>query len=264
MKFKIFFILTQLLFMVSSYSEEAKNASSNQDKSSMTSNEPAIPTNMLFQAHPWHGIPIGERAPEVVNCYVEIVPTDTVKYEVDKETGILILDRPQKYSSLSPTLYGFLPRTYAGTRTAKFTSEKSGRKDVIGDKDPLDVCILTEHPIAHGDLIVRAIPIGGFRILDGNEADDKIVAVLEDDFVFGALKDISECPEKLIDRLKHYFLTYKDVPEGNKNGQDIDKKPKIEILALYGREEAHEVIRRAYQDYCEYVGKCKDNQNTLK
>lgn len=205
-----------------------------------------LPLQMLYRAHPWHGIALGSQAPELVNCYVEIVPTDTVKYELDKETGLLKVDRPQKYSSLSPTLYGLLPRTYAGKQVAAYSSEKSGIPNIVGDGDPLDVCILAESVILHGDLIVRAIPVGGFRMLDGDEADDKIIAVMEGDLVFGNIKDISECPEKLINKLRHYFLTYKDVPGSN-------KARKVQITHTYGHDEAIEVIRRGYQDYLEYV-----------
>ncbi|MBA3321706.1 MAG: inorganic diphosphatase, partial [Pyrinomonadaceae bacterium] len=68
----------------------------------------------LFQAHPWHGVAPGENAPAVVNAYIELVPTDTVKYELDKVSGHLRLDRPQRYSSLCPMPYGFIPQTYCG------------------------------------------------------------------------------------------------------------------------------------------------------
>jgi inorganic pyrophosphatase len=201
---------------------------------------------MLYRSHPWHGIPLGEKAPDIVNCYVEIVPTDTVKYEMDKDTGILKIDRPNKYACQCPTLYGFLPRTYSGSRVGNYMSEKTGNADLYGDGDALDVCILTEKVISHGDIIVKAIPIGGFRLLDGNEADDKIIAVLEGDFLYGDLKDISECSEKVIERLRHYFLTYKDAPERGIHS-------KIQIAGIYGREEALKIIELGYQDYLEYL-----------
>ena len=205
-----------------------------------------LPLPMLYRAHPWHGIPMGEKAPEIVNCFVEMVPADSVKYEIDKDTGILKLDRPHKYSSRCPTPYGFIPRTYAGKRVAEFTSQKMSNRAVVGDRDALDVCILTESAIVHGDLMLRAIPIGGFCLLDGNEADDKIIAVLEGDFTFGNMKDINECSDKIIERLRHYFLTYKDAPERGSHS-------KIQIDHIYGREEALEVIKRGYQDYLDYI-----------
>src|SRR5215831_10472917 len=75
---------------------------------------------LLFKAHPWHGVPIGKDAPAVVTTYIEIVPTDTVKYEIDKITGHLKIDRPQKYSNVCPTLYGFIPQTLCAGRVGEF------------------------------------------------------------------------------------------------------------------------------------------------
>lgn len=212
-----------------------------------------LPMQMLYRAHPWHGISLGEEAPQIVNCYVEIVPTDTVKYEMDKETGILKIDRPNKYACLCPTLYGFLPRTYAGDRVAEYMSQHTGLLDLYGDGDALDVCVLTEKTIIHGDIMVRAIPIGGFRLLDGKEADDKIIAVLEGDFIYGDIRDISECPEKVIERLRHYFLTYKDAPERGINS-------KVQISGIYGCREALEVIKRGQEDYLELIAKYKKSK----
>ncbi len=202
---------------------------------------------MKFRHHPWHGLELGKSSPEIVNCYVEMVPTDTVKYEIDKVTGILKVDRPQKYSSICPSLYGFLPQTYAGANVAKFCAEKSGRSGLIGDGDPLDVCILTQNVIAHGDVIVRAVPIGGFRLLDGEEVDDKIICVMVDDLVFGNIKDIDEGPQSLIEQLRHYFLTYKDAPGRNSF--------QTEIIATYGREEAQKVIEFGTMDYKDLIQK---------
>lgn len=195
---------------------------------------------LRYKSHPWHGVDIGANAPESLTCFVEMVPTDTVKYEIDKETGYLKIDRPQKYSNVIPALYGFIPQTFCAEKVAEFCMEKSGKKDIMGDRDPLDICILTEKTIAHGDILVIARPIGGFRMIDGNQADDKIVAVLKDDAVYGEYKDLSDCSLMVINRLKHYFLTYKDLP-----GQKRD----AEITHTYGIEEAHEVIKRSMADY---------------
>ncbi len=195
---------------------------------------------LRYKSHPWHGVEIGTKAPEVVTCYIEMVPTDTVKYEVDKESGYLRIDRPQKYSNVVPALYGFVPQTYSSKKVAEFCNEKTGRSDIIGDGDPIDICVLTEKEIAHGDILVRARPIGGFRMIDSNEADDKIVAVLNNDAFYSSFNDISELPELVVDRLKHYFLTYKDLP-----GKQID----VEISHVYGKDEAYEVIKRSVEDY---------------
>jgi len=193
-----------------------------------------------FRAHPWHGIEIGERAPDVVMTFVEMVPTDTVKYEMDKASGYLRLDRPQRYSNVVPALYGFIPRTLTGVRVAELSMERTGMSGIRGDGDAMDICILTEKDISHGDILVRARPIGGFRMIDGNEADDKIIAVLESDAVYGEYDDIADCPQIAIERLKHYFLTYKDLP---------GEKRKVTIPEVYNREEALEVIRRSMEDY---------------
>lgn len=196
---------------------------------------------LLYRAHPWHGVPIGDQAPAKVNVYVEIVPTDTVKYELDKATGYLKVDRPQKFSNVVPTLYGFIPQTYCGEENGRFCGERTGRTGIQGDGDPLDICVLCEKEISHGDILVQAIPIGGLRMLDGDEADDKIIAVLEGDAVYGEWRELSNSPQALVERLKHYFLTYKQAPGA--------PRPRVEIPDVYGREEAYEVIRRSRLDY---------------
>lgn len=194
-----------------------------------------------FKSHPWHGISFGENAPNIVTAFIEIVPTDTVKYEIDKESGYLKIDRPQKFSNVVPTLYGFIPRTYCDVKVAEYAALKSGKVVTKGDGDPLDICVLSEKTITHGDIILQAIPIGGFRLIDKGEADDKIIAVMKADEVFENWKDITDCTEAVIDRLKHYFLTYKNIPGA--------EKPTCEITHIYGREEAYEVIRRSQEDY---------------
>ncbi|MGK5595308.1 MAG: inorganic pyrophosphatase [Parachlamydiaceae bacterium] len=206
---------------------------------------PKLNHNMLYRSHPWHGCPIGPEAPNTINCYIEIVPTDTVKYELDKETGILKVDRPQKYSSLCPMLYGLIPQTYAGDLVADYCAKKIGRENIIGDGDPLDICVLTEKFIPRGDIMLQARPIGGFRLLDGEEADDKIIAVLIGDDVHGHLHDLSDCQEGLIERLRHYFLTYKDAPEKNNS--------KVKITHSYGASEAREIINLSRQDYAHHL-----------
>jgi inorganic pyrophosphatase len=196
---------------------------------------------LRYKSHPWHGVDVGKEAPHILTCYIEMVSTDTVKYEVDKESGYLKLDRPAKYSNTIPALYGFIPQTYSAENVAKYCMEKSGRDNIIGDGDPIDICVLTEKEITHGDILVRARPIGGFRMIDGEEADDKIIAVLHNDVVYGQIKDITDAPPLVIERLKHYFLTYKDMP-----GKD---KSEVEITHTYGTEEAHEIIKHSLADY---------------
>ena len=195
---------------------------------------------LRYASHPWHGIEIGSRAPEVITAFIEVIPTDTVKYEIDKKTGYLKIDRPQKFSNIVPALYGFVPQTYCKERVAAYSMEMSGRTDIVGDDDPLDICVLTEREITHGNIIVKARPIGGFRMLDGGEADDKIIAVLENDEVYGDWSDVEDIPPAILKRLQHYFLTYKQLP---------GEPAKCEITQTYGAEEAKEVVRRSQADY---------------
>jgi inorganic pyrophosphatase len=195
----------------------------------------------VYKAHPWHGVAIGAQAPIVVTVYIEIVPTDTVKYELDKTTGYLKIDRPQQFSNVCPTLYGLIPQTLCADQVGAFCAERTGRAGIVGDGDPLDICVLTEKTIPRGDILLQAIPIGGLRTIDRNAADDKIIAVMQQDAMYGRWQDIHECPPALIDRLTHYFLTYKDIPNTTER--------RSEVLQVYGAQEAHEVIRRSQEDY---------------
>jgi inorganic pyrophosphatase len=209
---------------------------------------------MLFRAHPWHGVSIGDRAPSIVTAYIEMVPTDTVKYEIDKVSGYLMVDRPQKYSNVCPTLYGFVPQTFCGEQVAARAIERLGRTDIVGDGDPLDICVLTEKQISHADILLQAIPIGGMRMIDANEADDKIIAVLENDAIYGSWTDLKQVPFSAVERLRHYFLTYKDTPGG--------KTRTAEITHIYGRNEAHDIIRRSQGDYQTHFGVVDDGHET--
>ncbi len=207
---------------------------------------------LLMKSHPWHGVPIGINYPEIVTAYIEIVPTDTVKYEIEKQSGFLKVDRPQKYSNICPTPYGFIPQTLCCENVAKFCVEKTGRKNIVGDNDPIDICVITEKTLNHSNILLQAIPIGGLRLIDNNEADDKIIAVMKDDAIFNKWKDISHCSDSFIERLRHYFLTYKDAPgsEGKR----------CEIESVYGKEEAYRVIEASNKDYLE---KYSDLNNLL-
>lgn len=201
---------------------------------------------LRYKSHPWHGIDIGQQAPDVLTTFIEMVPSDTVKYEVDKDTGYLNIDRPQKFSNIVPALYGFIPQTYCDECVADKGRKILKRDEIVGDNDPLDILVLTEKEITHGDIIVKATPIGGFRMLDGNEADDKIIAVLYGDALYEQYKDINEVPKGIVDRLRHYFLTYKDMPGA---------KSECEITHVYGKKEALDVIERSMKDYKAFVEK---------
>lgn len=205
----------------------------------------------INKAHPWHGVPIGENAPEEVTVFIEIVPRDTVKYEVDKETGYLKIDRPQQYSNVVPANYGFVPQTYCAEKIADLARKNSRGIEIKGgDGDPLDILVLSEHHIPRGDIILKARPIGGFCLIDGGEADDKIIAVLKGDKVFEQYGDISELPKGILERFEHYFLTYKNLP---------DAPQRCEIAYSYGREASYEVIRAAIADYRDLLPKLELN-----
>lgn len=206
-----------------------------------------------YKAHPWHGVNVGKGAPEVVRCYIEVVPGDQMKYEICKESGYLMIDRPNKFSNTIPVPYGLIPQTYSAEAMAEFCMEQTGRTDIVGDGDPLDVCVLMDRALPHGDLLLDAVVVGGFRMIDGGEADDKIVAVLKGDHTYGDIKDIKDCPEKLIKRIKHYFLTYKEDPD------NPGKAKEVEITHTYGREEALEVVRRSQQDYETHYGSLNED-----
>ncbi len=199
------------------------------------------------KAHPWHGIDPGDPTTDKFKVFIEIVPTDQVKYELDKESGYLSLDRPQKFSNIVPSLYGFVPKSYCGDHMAHLSNLAIARTDVKGDGDPLDICVLTEKDVTHGDIIVHCKPIGGIRLLDHDQADDKIIAVLKADAVYSQYNELEELPQDITRRLVHYFTTYKDIPG--------DSKQRIRFMGLYGAEEAHRVIEASLEDYQEYIKK---------
>jgi inorganic pyrophosphatase len=192
-------------------------------------------TSSQFRPHPWHGLDVGPAPPDVLNAYIEITPFDLMKYEVDKSSGYLHVDRPQRSSAQPPALYGFVPRTYCADRVKQLAP--GSRR---GDGDPLDICVLSERAISRNEIIVRGRVIGGLQMIDHGEADDKIISVLQNDYVWGAARDIRDVPPVFVERLQHYFLTYKLVP-----GQ----RARARIARTYGRVHALKVIRAAMADY---------------
>ena len=202
-----------------------------------------VQESRLFKAHPWHGIELwSDEVKNILNVYIEIVPENRVKYELDKDTGYLKVDRPQKFSNIIPSLYGFLPKTYSKEASAKLASDLLGRDNLVGDEDPIDICVLTDRNIRHGDMMLEAIPIGGFRMIDHGEVDDKIIAVLKDDATYGHIKEVNDVPLNVIESLRHYFLTYKEIPK--ESGVS-----KVEITEVYGSQKALDVIKAGSVDY---------------
>jgi inorganic pyrophosphatase len=183
---------------------------------------------------------VGPDPPSIVHAYIEITPFDLIKYEIDKATGYLRVDRPQRTSSQPPTLYGFVPRTYCGTEVGAL-SENAER----GDGDPLDICVVSERPITRSEVILNARVVGGLKVIDSGEADDKIIAVLANDNFWGEVVDISELPKVLVERLRHYFSTYKLVPE---------RESQIFIERTYDSEHAMAVVEATIRDYEQEYG----------
>jgi inorganic pyrophosphatase len=160
-----------------------------------------------WRPHPWHGLEVGNDPPHLVHAYIELTPFDRVKYEIDKVTGYLRVDRPQRTSSQPPALYGFIPRTFCGRRVGELCPGCE-----LGDGDPLDICVISERPISKSEVIL----------------DARVVM------------DIADLPQALIDRLRHYFGTYKLVP-----GEDSQ----FSIEETYGRDDALWVVEAAIEDY---------------
>ena len=193
-----------------------------------------------WRPHPWHGLEVGRDPPRLVNAYIELTPFDRVKYEIDKVTGYLVVDRPRRSSSQAPALYGFVPRTYCGTQVGALCpgSER-------GDGDPLDISVISERPITKSEVILNARAIGGIQMIDGGEADDKIVAVLDNDLFWKDVHDLSDLPDVLVERMRHYFETYKLIP---------GEEPHFSIEGVYGRDHAFQVIEASIADYDETYG----------
>lgn len=150
------------------------------------------------------------------------------------------VDRPQRSSSLPPSLYGFIPRTYCGDRVGGLASETA-----VGDGDPLDICVLSERPIDRAEVILSARVVGGLHMVDEGEADDKIISVLSNDQYYKDVKEISDLPDILIERLRHYFGTYKMIP-----GQKVN----VSVERVYSRNDAFEVIEASMKDYNDMFG----------
>ena len=195
-----------------------------------------------YRRHPWHGLePIPEGVePGIVRAYIEMLPSDTVKYELDKNTGFLMVDRPQRTTATPPALYVFIPRTYCAEEVAARCAHAD-----VADGDPLDICIFSERLITRADILLNARVVGGIQMIDEGEADDKIIAVLEGDNIWGEVNDIKDLPPIKTERLQHYFSTYKMIP-----GKNVE----IRVDGVYGRDEALKVIAASQKDYQNHYG----------
>jgi len=169
--------------------------------------------------HPWHGLEPGKRAPEVVDCVIEVPRGSRNKYELDKKTGLLRLDRVLYSAVFYPANYGFIPRTYCD------------------DRDPLDILVLGQEPVVPM-CILTARPIGVMQMLDQNEEDDKIIAIHEHDPAVAHYQDISMLPAHTLHELQRFFEDYK-----------ILENKKVRIERFKGRIDAQEIIRQSMRLY---------------
>ena len=152
--------------------------------------------------NPWHSVSPGDNVPEVVNGIIEIPKNTRAKYELDKESGLLKMDRVLYSSMYYPANYGFIPQTYCD------------------DKDPLDILVLSQITIVPM-CIVSARVIGVMRMLDGGELDDKIIAVAEEDMSVNHITDISELPAHFFKELKNFFEDYKKLENKSVQVEDF-------------------------------------------
>ncbi len=141
-------------------------------------------------SHPWHGVPYGANAPRIVNAVIEIPQGSRAKYEIDKESGLLKLDRVIYSSFYYPCNYGFIPQTYGD------------------DKDPLDILVITTLPV-QALCLMEAKVVGVMQMVDSGDADDKIIAVAANDPGVNHYNNIEELPRHFFEELRHFFEEYK-------------------------------------------------------
>jgi len=177
----------------------------------------------MIHNNPWHDVAIGPEAPDVVQAMIEIPKASRSKYELDKETGYLRLDRVLYSSVYYPANYGFIPRTYCD------------------DKDPLDILVLTQATILPMT-ILRAKVIGVMQMIDGGEADDKIIAVCPDDMSVSHINDIDELPPHSLKELRAFFEDYKNLEQKT-----------VVVNKFHNAEKAKEVVQQSQEDYITYM-----------
>jgi inorganic pyrophosphatase len=175
----------------------------------------------MDQNNPWHKVSYGDQAPDVVNGIIEIPKNTRAKYELDKESGLLKMDRVIYSSMYYPANYGFIPRTYCD------------------DDDPLDILVLSQVEIVPMCL-VEAKVIGVMRMLDGGELDDKIIAVAANDMSVNHINDISELGPHFVKELRTFFEDYKKLEHKT-----------VEVEEFQHADTARQIILKAIGDYKE-------------
>jgi inorganic pyrophosphatase len=169
--------------------------------------------------NPWHDVSFGDQSPAIVQCIIEIPSGSKAKYELDKESGLLRLDRVLFSSVHYPANYGFIPRTYCD------------------DKDPLDVLVISQVEVVPF-CIVNAKVIGVMRMLDGGESDDKIIAVAADDISVNHYNDITDLPPHTILEVQRFFEDYK-----------ILENKEVVVEGFLGREDAYRIVKESIELY---------------
>jgi inorganic pyrophosphatase len=170
-------------------------------------------------AHPWHDVPIGEDAPDEFNIIVEISKGSKVKYEIDKDTGLLEVDRVLYSSVVYPENYGFIPQTLAD------------------DDDPLDVIVLMQEPVQPMSLL-EVRPVGLLPMVDEGENDENIICVHADDPQYKEFSSVEEFPKHRLNEVKQFFKEYKNL-----------ENKEVEVGDIKGPEDAKEYIQRAIDLY---------------
>lgn len=175
--------------------------------------------------HPWHEVSIGDNPPELVNAIIEIPKGSRAKYEIDKESGLIKLDRVIYASMYYPLNYGFIPQTLGE------------------DHDPLDIVVLTQVEVVPRCLIPSRV-IGVMRMIDRGEADDKIIAVAMQDASVSHIQTVEELPEYFRVELKHFFENYKAL-----------ENKKVIVDEFQSKTKAEEIIRQSIDLYKKEFGK---------
>lgn len=169
--------------------------------------------------NPWHLVEIGPNAPQIVQAIIEVPKGSKNKYELDKITGMIRVDRVLFSSVQYPANYGFIPQTYCD------------------DKDPLDILVLGQEPV-YPLSIMEALPIGVMKMIDQGEGDDKIIAVHKNDPEYNMYTDISELPPHRMQEIKRFFEDYKQL-----------ENKQVKVEDLLGKNEAYQVIAESIELY---------------